>query len=315
MAGTDDFKRRRNALGCLVVVWSMIFTGITGTGILYMVGSFQGTLGAVRLEELGKIVPVPVFTQTLGPGTLITREDVQEIEIAEEYLSAGAVRTLREVVGRTTGERVLAGDLVRSERLLDPELGTGLDALVPTGLRAQALNLSTEQQVAGFIVPGNRVDVIGTLPPDRGQKVGETRLLASGVAVLAVDEYVSETAMGEKVLVPQVTLALDPRNSVRITHVAAIGRLTLTLRSGLDFVPAVAAELASDRIARPSRQMTIPELKDRFTYQELERMYTLLEEFKPEPPPGVAPRLLRDIDGPASDAGADQQDPVTMTEH
>jgi Flp pilus assembly protein CpaB len=315
MAGTDDFKRRRNALGCLVVVWSLIATGISGAGILYLVGSFQGTLVGVRLEELGTIVAVPVFVHTLGPGTMITREDVTEIEIAEEYLSLGAIRSLQDVVGRTTGERVLAGDLVRSERLLDPEMGTGLNALVPPGMRAQALNLSTEQAVAGFIVPGNRVDVIGTLPPRRGEKSGEVKTLASGVAVLAVDEYLSETSVGEKVMVPQVTLALDPRNAERLAHVSAIGHLTLTLRSGLDFVPASRGELVSDRIARDSRQMTIPELKARFTYQDLEQMYTLLEEFKPEPQPDIAPRLLRDIDAQPAASGAEAQGQVTMTEH
>jgi Flp pilus assembly protein CpaB len=289
----DDFDRLRRNLRILLPIWSLAAATAASLWIYRGVDHLAQRLRDARDDEQGVLVTVPIYGRALGPGTVISPEDLAEIEISEEYLATTVLRHHEEALGRIVVEPVLAGDLVRTERLAQLDVREGLGALVPRGLRAVSLDLSPRGWVSDFVEPGNRVDVIASFP-EADDRPPETRTLLSGVRVLAVDERMSETAKGETVMEPQATLLLTPLETERIVHTAHLGDLKLTLRSELDFAPGAAAEPPVARIARQERQMGLSELHERISPAELERMQLLIDG-PPEPLPDLSPPELEAV--------------------
>jgi pilus assembly protein CpaB len=150
------------------------------------------------------------------------------------------------VVGRIPRERVLANEFVRADRLADPESGVGLNAVIPRGMRAISVEVSGGHALAGFLNPGNYVDVIVTIKPDETvegvdakQKEAETKTFLQAVFVLGVNSRMqreSADASKEKRgrAAPSVTLLVDAEQAESVAHYDELGDLTLTLRNDLD---------------------------------------------------------------------------------
>lgn len=301
MAGTDDDDRRRRALGWLVPAVSLALGVALTLWVGRTMGGYAGTLQKVRTDELGEVVEVPVLAQTLGRGTVVAAEDLVVLAIASEYLAPTVVRDRKDLVGRTLGARVLAGEPVRAERLVDPGLGNGLDALVTAGMRAVSLDLPPQRTVSGFVNPGDRVDLVVTLPPvDDDSDVRETKTLAVDLEVLAVDERVSVTAEGDPAVRDQLTVLVAPALAEKLAHVAEFGWITVSLRSQLDGLDRASPRAPpSPGLGRPSRRMSPAAFRDAFTFADIDAMYARLAPPPPEPL-AVNPHLLRDLDPPRS---------------
>jgi Flp pilus assembly protein CpaB len=100
-------------------------------------------------------------------------------------------------------------------------------ALLPKGFRAVSIGCSAVAGAAGFILPGNRVDVVCTLPGSKGKL---TRIFLSDVLVLAVNEVADRPADKVTIQPGVVTFALTPADAERVTWVSSGGQITLLLR-------------------------------------------------------------------------------------
>ncbi|MEQ1502576.1 MAG: Flp pilus assembly protein CpaB [Myxococcota bacterium] len=272
MANSDQFERQRRAVKLAVATGTMAISAVCALWICATVGTLGADLSQVTLDNAIVPVSVPTYARTLGVGSTITEQDLVMTVIAREYLPEDALRSPQAAIGRVLLERALVGDLVREERMAPPAIDGGLHALVPRGMRAQSLEIKGAPALSGFVEPGNKVDVLVTIPDEEDAEHGETVTLASGVPVLAVNERISETVAGEPVLKSQITVVVTPAESERLTHVTAIhARITLTLRSDLDDAP-TAAVAPVDRIGRPRRQLTVAEYRERVTDEDLAAM-------------------------------------------
>jgi Flp pilus assembly protein CpaB len=102
---------------------------------------------------------VMVAATDLNPGVEIRERDVVGVEMPALYLAEDAIRLPELVVGRIPRERILANEVVREARMADGERGVGVNALVPSGLRAMWLDVDDER-LRG-VEPGMPVDVFG----------------------------------------------------------------------------------------------------------------------------------------------------------
>lgn len=272
----DPDRTRRNALAVVALVMSSLLAGGAVFAVAQVLTAYQSTLADALRGDVE--VQVPVAARTLGAGTVITPEDLEMVSIGEEYLPDSALLQVEHLVGRTVLERLLAGDLVRYERLAPAEAGQGLSALVPRGMRALSLDLADGEQVSGFIEPGDGVDLLVTLPVDKSdQRAAETITLVQGVRVLAVNERISETVSGEQIRRPRVTLAVSPDVVERITHALEVGAPKLTLRSAIDTTSAEThGAVVSDLLGADADRVTVSEFRARFTEADVERMIEII---------------------------------------
>lgn len=129
---------------------------------------------------------------------------------------------------------IFEGDPVIRQRVIKPDEGGFMAALLPEGMRAISVRISAETGAGGFILPNDRVDVLLTRDVrGRSGRVSETVL--TNVRALAIDQTFRETEQGNKVVVGKTaTLELTPEQAKILALAEASGQLTLTLRSIAD---------------------------------------------------------------------------------
>ena len=119
-----------------------------------------------------------------------------------------------------------------ADKLAAENAGTGLSTLIAMGMRAEAVRVNDVTAVAGFVVPGTRVDVLVT--GDRtGSGEPQTVTVLQNVAVLATGQRTEHSATGEPQNASVVTLLVSPEDSEKLA-LASLGRIQLVLRNPLD---------------------------------------------------------------------------------
>ena len=186
-----------------------------------------------RLKPPENMVTVVVVNQEVKIGARLTAMDVRTTEWPKSVVLEGLFHDPMEVVGRGVMIPLKANEPVLESKLAPKEAGAGIQITIPEGMRAVSVRVNDVIGVAGFVVPGSRVDVIlvGSL---NGPSDSATTILEN-VQVLAAGTDVNRDAEGPKPA-PVVTLLLTPEDSEKLALVTADGRIQLALRHPLDHV-------------------------------------------------------------------------------
>jgi pilus assembly protein CpaB len=283
--------REHPALGGVIgFALSLALAGSASGISMYVLSTLESELvAATRLEEL---VQVPVAKREIGAGEVLTGDLLWLRPIRLDYLPVGVALTLDELVGRTVIERLLPGEVVFPQRLAPKDTEPGLAALVSRGQRALALELKDSGRVAGFVAPGDIVDVLVTFEDEDGHPA-ETTTLVQSAKVLAVDEKMSEMADGEVVMKPQVTLSLGAPDAERVAHAARSGRVRLTLHATADYTTGQSSLIPGRRLGQTS--LSVIEWRETVSFEELASMQATLERWHRPEPVHVDPHLLRPV--------------------
>jgi pilus assembly protein CpaB len=206
-------------------------------------------------------VPSPVQSGTvvvaavpLSFGTALNRENVTEIPWASGNRPEGAFATRDELF--KDGRRVALAPLQRNELILKTKItGPGqrasLSSLLDEGKRAVTVRVDDVRGVAGFVLPGDRVDVvlIRSASGPSGAKENISDVLLQHVRVLAVDQLANEQQ--EKPTVARaVTLEVDTDQAQKILLATDVGKLALILRQAGESNPTIAKRVTERDLAR-----------------------------------------------------------------
>lgn len=141
------------------------------------------------------------------------------------------------VVGRGVVEPIYEGETIVESRLAALGAGGGLAATIPPGMRAVAVRVNDIVGVAGFVVPGMRVDVlIAGIPPGRPNGP-EVKTLLQNIQVLSAGQNFQKDAEGKPVVVPVVNLLVSPEQAEILSLASNETRIQLVLRNPLDTQP------------------------------------------------------------------------------
>ena len=184
-------------------------------------------------EEMTKIV---VVTRKVSLGTRLERADVQAAAWPKTISLQGSFRDLAEVLGRGVIVPMEPNEPVLEAKLAPINAGAGLMIAIPDGMRAVSVKVNDVIGVAGFVVPGARIDVIlsGTPPANGGGANDVARVILENVQVLAAGQNVDRDVSGKPVSAQVITLLVTPEDSERLALVTAEGRIHLALRNPLD---------------------------------------------------------------------------------
>lgn len=190
----------------------------------------------VREVEVNS-VPVVVATQDLPVGTMLTADHVKVAQWPASNPVSGGFAEVTNVSDRGLIAPVVMNEPITEVKLAPREAGGGLPPSIPLGMRAISIKVNEVVGVAGFVVPGTRVDVLATV----GRMSGGTmsKAVVSNVQVLtAGTRYDLETSRsGEPLPSTVVTLMVTPEEAERIALASNEGALVLTLRNPLDTKP------------------------------------------------------------------------------
>ena len=231
----------------LLVALALICGGSAAIGVSQLVGN-TGDSG----NSDG--VAIVVATADVPRGTLITTDSIRLQRWPESLVPSGAFTSLEEVENRLALVPLVAGEPVSERKLTDSGAGQGLSAMIPNGMRALTIKAGhVAAGVAGFIMPGDKVDVLLTTNGRGRNDVtggGATTTLLQNVQVLAVDQRldaVERSAIDPKDL-RSVTLLVTPNQAAKLDLGMNKGILHLSLRNPedneeADTLPATMAQL------------------------------------------------------------------------
>ena len=197
----------------------------------------------VRQVEIATAKAV-VAARPMPIGTLVTRESVKEIDWPARTPLSGGYARIEDVVDRGLIAPVVENELLTVNNLAAKEAGAGLPPMITEGMRAISIKVDEVINVAGFVTPGTRVDVLVVINPTENSTDRIARVVVSNVPVLTSGtRYDQDEARkdGKPVRSTVVTVMVTPEDAERIALAQADGRLMLTLRNPLDVEPTVTA--------------------------------------------------------------------------
>lgn len=201
---------------------------------------------AARASARPKAVQVVTAALDIPLGTQLESRHLATLEMLPGTVPRSSYRTKKALEGKIAKAPMLAGDIILEPRITDLGNGSALAAVVEKNMRAITVRVDDVVGVGGFLLPGNRVDVLATRKNNNEEPVTETIL--GNVKVLAVDQTAAANSM-EPVVVRAVTLEVSPADAEILTKGKAAGTLQLTLRNPLDDKIFVKAKPAPEKVA------------------------------------------------------------------
>ena len=227
-------KQQRTLIVMLVAVAT---AGVAAFGVYQAIQRMP-----VRQVEM-ETVSVVVAKHAIAVGTRLTTDDLLVAAYPARTPVPGAVADPATLVDRGVIVPIGEHEPVTLTRVAGPESGAGLSPIIPAGMRAISVRVNEVVGVAGFVLPGTRVDVLVAVTDDGDDKTRQepmARTVVNNVQVLtAGTRYDAEESKdGKPVRSTVVTLAVLPADGERIALASNEGQLSLVLRNPLDVDPA-----------------------------------------------------------------------------
>jgi pilus assembly protein CpaB len=221
----------RNSRLALVLVVALGAAGAASFIVYRAVSSIP-----VREVEVASLEAV-VAAKSIPVGTIVTRDHVRLVPWPARSPVPGSFTSIDAVVNRGAIVEVSENEPLTESKLAPLGSGGGLPPTIPEGMRAISVRTNEVIGVAGFVIPGTRVDVLVTVKQRSNESEPISRAVVSNVQVLtAGTRFDQEKARTEGKPIPStvVTLLVTPQDAERISLAASEGQITLTLRNPLD---------------------------------------------------------------------------------
>src|SRR5262245_54931792 len=213
--------------------------------------SNQAELRLRSLEAQKKTIAtntIVVAAQRLQFGTELAPAMLREISWPANAMPEGAAAKLSDIL--SNGSRIVLSPIEPNEQVLSVKItGPGqratLSALVGEGMKAVSVRVNDVEGVGGFVLPGDRVDVVLTRQMDKGNAT--TEVVLQNARVLAVDQSADDRAT-KAAVAKAVTLEVDTVGAQKIWLAASVGSLSLLLRK------------AGEQSAERTRRVTLDDL-------------------------------------------------------
>lgn len=202
---------------------------IMGLGAAWMANTWlSGRLNASPDDNMQSVMVAAV---EIPFGTMLEAQHVAQLRMPKGMAPDDSFDSPEKAIGKIATFSMLRGDILRSARLAEHLGGSTLASLIESEKRAISVRVDDVVGVAGFLLPGNRVDVLAT--KKTGSTEAEAQTILEDLRVLAVDQT-SSTDKTQPVVVRAVTLEMTPEEAEILVKAMAEGRLQLALRNPLD---------------------------------------------------------------------------------
>jgi pilus assembly protein CpaB len=174
-----------------------------------------------------------VAKDAIPVGVLLTKEQVKVVAWPQDSPVPGGFTKVDDVVGRGVVSALVPNEPLTENKLAPREAGGGLPPTIPQGMRAMSVRVNDVIGVAGFTVPGTRVDVVVTV---HDKDTTTSRIVLDNIQVLTAgtryDQQKSKD--GEPIATNVVTLLVTPHDAERLTLAQQEGQIVLALRNPMD---------------------------------------------------------------------------------
>ncbi len=210
-------------------------------------------------DAVSEDASVVVAAQSIPFGRQVQATDLRMMKLPPHAVPAGSFTSMDDVIGRVSSQAIYSGEVVLERRVAEHSGGSALAAVLEPGMRAISVRVDDVAGVAGFLLPGDEVDVVSSKRDGGGSRSIASDTILRRITVLAVDQNASQERDGP-VIVRAVTLAVTPGQAERLFEATQEGKVALTLRNPLEKTEeqpetvAVAEVLAPQPVVKPAQQ-------------------------------------------------------------
>src|SRR3954452_4941058 len=206
---------------------------LAGGGLAY------GTYNVINAQPVKTVnaptQPVVVAAADLVLGTELKKEDLAVVNFPMGAAPEGSFSKPADILGRGLIVSMVKNEPVLGAKLASKEAGAGLPVVIPQGMQAVSVRVNEVIGVAGYVLPGTRVDVVATANTSEHKEDMTSKVVLTNVQVLAAGTKIEQdTEKGKPMPVSVVTLLVDPEQSERLTLASTEGKIQLALRNPLD---------------------------------------------------------------------------------
>ena len=156
---------------------------------------------------------IVVAKSTIPAHTRITADMLDKQSIPSDVLHPEAITSMDKVVGGITRSEIIKGEQVLSSRVVMDETKASLSYRIPENMRAISLPVGEVSGVAGYISPGDRIDIIVTYTDEDIVKQTTTYTVFQNLLVLATGEFTKEKDNDERQVVGTLTISVTPEQA------------------------------------------------------------------------------------------------------
>ena len=201
--------------------------------------------GVEKRDELaaeeGLLVQIAVARIPLEYGATLTSENIRMVSWPSTSMPTGAFQSMKGLYGAAEPRVVLrpieAGEPILPGKITGFGGRASLSELIETDMRAVAVRISDVAGVAGFVLPGDRVDILLTRTPKLDGEIGEvepvTDILLQNVRVIAIDQQPSEKNTEVKIG-KTATVSVDQQGAQKLALAGQVGTLSMALRNAVN---------------------------------------------------------------------------------
>lgn len=222
-----------NVRSLILVIAALLIAVVTAfMARSLMSGGDESQAAVVKETTDSKIL---VAARPLPAGRILQAEDLKwqpwpEDAVHEAYVPEGT-SNIADLTGKVVRNAFLAGQPLTKEAIVGPQDRSFLAAVLSPGMRAVTVSVTASSGVAGFVFPGDRVDLVVSHEVERGDsprlKVSET--IIRNVRVLAIDQAITNEE-GQAKVGSTATLEVTPKQVETINVMQQLGDLSLSLR-------------------------------------------------------------------------------------
>ncbi len=218
---------------------TLVMTGFAvlfGLLAVFIAQSWLNSQAEMRMKSL-EAQKTPSATKTivvaarpLRYGMELTADALREIPWSQDAVPKGAFNNVSDIL--SGGKRVVLAPIEANEPVLSLKVtGAGqratLSSLVEDGMKAVTIRVNDVEGVGGFVLPGDRVDVVLTRQTDKDK--ASTDIVLQNARVLAVDQS-ADTSADKAAVAKAVTLEVSTNSAQKVWLAASVGSLSLLLR-------------------------------------------------------------------------------------
>ncbi len=263
----------RGSTNLVILVFAVILGGVAA----FLARSWLQSHSAHASAQ--KTVPILVANDTLAFGSPIGPKDVRQVDWPAQSSPEGAFPNFAALT--KSGRRITLSPFVRDEPIIAskvsaPNQRASLSTVIEKGKRAVTVAVDDVRGVAGFIFPGDFVDVALTRTDSSMGPQNFSEVILQHVKVLAIDQMAGQR-QEHPTVAKAVTVEVDPEQALRILLAANVGKLSLILRQPAEVALAPDAKVTD---------------RDLFGADEAQAQAALPNvqpaAFQPDPPPAPA---------------------------
>jgi pilus assembly protein CpaB len=215
-------------------------------------------LGKTFFKPHGPVAGVQRYVaaaQNADPGQVLANNNLKLVDWPANMPLSGTFAKPEEVSGRTLLYPLAAGQPILDRDLAVAGATTGLSTKIPDGMRAISLKSDQVVGVAGFLLPGTRVDVLVTYHT-ASSPLPVTSTVLQDAQILATGQKMQPDPDGKPSTADVVTLLVSPEDAEKVVLASAQGSVHFVLRNGQDHVvrtdaPAQISELGGFTDLKP----------------------------------------------------------------